>query len=448
MAIQSEQACSGIDKKTAQAIAAAAKKRSTVQPLHRVVLTGMGAVTPAGVGADVLIESLMQGKNNLSLFPEETAEQFGTYVVGAVPDFDATEHGLSKKQARRWSSYVQYAVISADEALAQSGIDLEKEDLDRFAVVFGTGIGGMKIFSDEAVKLHEKGPKRVSPLFIPSMMPNAAAGELAIRYGLRGECIDVSTACATGTQSIGEAYRMIRFGYADCALAGGSEESVCGVAIAGFGNLGATSKSHDVDAASMPFDIRRNGFVPGEGGAAVVLESLEHAQARGAHIIAEVTGYGSTGDGYHITSPEPGGAGILRAMQQALAEGGFEPADLGHLNAHGTATHINDKTESEALAALMGTDAPEVPVVSVKGSVGHMLGGAGAVEALVTAYCVSEGVVPPTVGFAEPDPECKVRVLTEALTDYPQKVALSTSLGFGGHNGCLAFSPYVEDIQE
>lgn len=448
MTTQTEQASSGMDEQTAQAVAAAAKKRATAQTLHRVVITGMGAVTPAGVGAHVLLDSLMQGKNNLSLLPEEKAEQCGTYVVGSVPEFDATEYGLSKKQARRWSPYVQYAVISADEALAQSGIDLEKEDLDRFAVVFGTGIGGMKIFSDESVKLHEKGPKRVSPLFIPSMMPNAAAGELAIRYGLRGECIDVSTACATGTQSIGEAYRMIRFGYADCALAGGAEESVCDIAIAGFGNLGATSKSQDVDAASMPFDIRRNGFVPGEGGAAVVLESLEHAQARGAHIIAEITGYGSTGDGYHITSPEPGGVGILRAMRQALAEGGFEPTDLGHLNAHGTATHINDKTESEALAALMETDNPEVPVVSVKGSVGHMLGGAGAVEALVTAYCVSEGVVPPTVGFAEPDPECNVNVLTEALTNYPQKVALSTSLGFGGHNGCLAFSPYVDENQE
>lgn len=444
MTTQGEQTNAGMDRATAKAIAAAAQKRATTQALHRVVITGMGAVTPAGVGADVLIESLMEKKNNLSLLSEEKAEQFGTHVVGSVPEFDATEYGLSKKQARRWSPYVQYAVISADEALAQSGIDLEKENLGRFAVVFGTGIGGMKIFSEEAVKLHEKGPKRVSPLFIPSMMPNAAAGELAIRYGMRGECIDVSTACATGTQSIGEAYRMIRFGYADCALAGGAEESVCGIAIAGFSNLGATSKSEDVDAASMPFDIRRNGFVPGEGGAAVVLESLEHAQARGAHIIAEITGYGSTGDGYHITSPEPGGVGILRAMQQALAEGGFDPADLGHLNAHGTATHINDKTESEALAALMGTDAPEVPVVSVKGSVGHMLGGAGAVEALVTAYCVSEGVVPPTVGFAEPDPECNVNVLTEALTNYPQKVALSTSLGFGGHNGCLAFSPYVE----
>lgn len=445
MVTQGGQTGVSIDQTTAQGVVGATQKRPTTLPLHRVVITGMGAVTPAGVGASVLIDSLLEGKNNLSLLPEESAEQLGTYVVGSVPEFDPTEYGLSKKQARRWSPYVQYAVISADEALAQSGIDLEQEDLDRFAVVFGTGIGGMKIFSDEAVKLHEKGPKRVSPLFIPSMMPNAAAGEIAIRYGLRGECIDVSTACATGTQSIGEAYRMIRFGYADCALAGGSEESVCDIALAGFGNLGATSKSQNVDEAAMPFDIRRNGFVPGEGGAALVLESLEHAQARGAHIIAEITGYGSTGDGYHITSPEPGGAGILRAMRQALAEGGFEPSDLGHLNAHGTATHVNDKTESEALATLMGTESPEVPVVSVKGSVGHMLGGAGAVEAIVTAYCVAQGVVPPTVGFAEPDPECKVNVLTEKLTNYPQKVALSTSLGFGGHNGCLAFSPYVEE---
>ena len=273
------------------------------------------------------------------------------------------------------------------------------------------------------------------------MIGNIAAGNLAIRYGMKGECLDIATACATGAHCIGSAVRSIRHGYADVALAGGTEESINPICIAGFSNLGALSKSDDPTAASLPFDARRGGFVAGEGAGALVLESFEHAMARGAQILAEITGFGSTGDAYHMTAPDPSAEGIRRAMADALAEGGFNPSDLGHLNAHGTGTQANDATESAALHALAGGDAAEVPVVSIKGTTGHMLGAAGAAEAIVCALSVMRDTVPPTTGFAEPAEDCPVRVLTEALTNYPQKVALSTNLGFGGHNAALAIAP-------
>ena len=283
----------------------------------------------------------------------------------------------------------------------------------------------------------------MNPLFVPTMIGNIAAGTLAIRYGMKGECLDIVTACATGANSIGTALRDIRHGYTDVALTGGTEESISPICIAGFTNLSALTKAEDPLEASLPFDVRRAGFVAGEGAGAIVLESLEHALARGAKIVAEVTGYGVTGDAYHMTAPSPDGEGIRRAMEQALAEGGFTPADLGHLNAHGTGTPANDATESHALLALCGEDAgSKIPVTSVKGSIGHTLGAAGALEAIITALSVANDCVPPTHGFSEPDPDCPVSVVREAMTDYPQKVALSNSLGFGGHNACLAISPF------
>ena len=275
------------------------------------------------------------------------------------------------------------------------------------------------------------------------MIGNIAAGNLAIRYGMKGECINVVTACATGAHCIGQAVRDIRHGYTDVALAGGAEESVNPICIAGFANLGALSREEDPLRASRPFDLNREGFVAGEGAGAVILESLEHALARGAKPLAEITGFGSTGDAYHMTAPDPEGEGVVRAMRIALEEGGFTPADLGHFNAHGTGTHANELTESKALRALCGEEAGmKVPVCSVKGTTGHTLGAAGAVEAIVTALSVANDCVPPTAGFETPDPEAPANVLTEPLKNYKQKVALSNSLGFGGHNACLAISPY------
>ena len=428
---------------------------------RRVVITGVGAVSPVGVGADVLFDSAVEGKCGIKPLEGEAYEAVNINVAGTVDGFDGTEHGLTKKQARRWERFVQYAVVAADEAMTEAGfakVAAEGEDgatesgfilpdgtdPTRFAVVFGSGIGGMEIFMNESIKMKEKGAKRVNPLFIPTMISNIAAGELAIRYGLKGECTDVVVACTTGTQCIGEAYRLIKYGLADYALAGGTEESVCEIAIAGFANLGALSHSEDPEKASRPFDVERTGFVAGEGAGAVVLETLESAKARGAHIIAEIVGFGTSCDAYHITAPDPTGDGVVRAMRNALDEAGLEPSDIGHLNAHGTSTQANDSTEAKAFCLLQGVEESDIPVTSTKGMTGHMLGAAGAIEAIVTALSVANDVVPPTVGFEEADPECKVTVLKEARRDYPQKVALSNSIGFGGHNATLAIAPYKE----
>ena len=425
----------------------------TIDP-KRVVITGVGAVSPAGIGVDALYEAAVEGKNAISELDTEAAQAVNVHAAGLVKDFDGTEHGLTKKQARRWERFVQYAAVASDEAMKDAGFIklndegeyelVDGEDPTRFAVVFGSGIGGMEAFQNEAIKLFEKGAKRVNPLFIPTMISNIAAGELSIRYGLKGECTNSVVACTTGTQCIGEAYRLIRYGDVDCALAGGAEESVVDISIAGFANLGALTHEEDPNKASRPFDINRSGFVAGEGAGAVVLESLEHAIARGAEdkIIAEIVGFGATGDAYHITSPDPSGDGIVRAMQAALDMSGFEPSDIGHLNAHGTSTPINDRTEAEAFCRLQGVEFSEIPVTSTKGLTGHMLGAAGAVEAIIAALSVRDELIPPTVGFEEADPECAVTVYKEAKRNVPQKVVLSNSIGFGGHNATLAIAPY------
>ena len=415
---------------------------------NRVVITGMGAISPAGVGVKALWDSVMGKQCCIAPIERFDTTDQDVHLAGEVRGFDATEHGMTKKEARRFERFVQYAVVASDEAIGQSGLDMEAEDPTRVAVLFGSGIGGIEELQKSFKTLFEKGPKRVNPLFIPTMIGNMAPGLLAIRYGMKGECMDIVTACSTGAHCIGTAVRDIRHGYADVVLAGGTEESVSPICLAGFSNLGALTKAEDPLCASLPFDVRRAGFVAGEGAGAVVLESLEHALARGAKPIAEIVGFGSTGDAYHMTAPSPDGEGIARAMAQALAEGGFTPADLGHVNAHGTGTPANDPTESKALLSLCGEEAGrEIPVVSIKGTTGHTLGAAGAIEAIVTALSVANDCVPPTTGFAEADPECPVNVLTEPLTGYPQKVALSNSLGFGGHNASLAIAPFCRTAQ-
>lgn len=413
---------------------------------HRVVITGMGAVSPAGIGTNALWDALMGKRCCIGPIERFCTEEYEVHNAGEVHGFDGTEHGLTKKEARRFERFVQYAIVAADEALAQAGLDMAEEDATRVAVAFGTGIGGIDELQSGFASLAEKGPKRVNPLFVPTMIGNIAAGNLAIRYGMKGACHNMVTACATGAHNIGCAMRDIRHGYADVALVGGAEESVSPICIAGFQNLGALSKEADPLAASLPFDARRAGFVAGEGAGALVIESLEHALARGAEPLAEITGFGSTGDAYHITAPDPSGEGVVRAMADALAEGGFSPADIGHLNAHGTGTPANDATEAKALMDLAGDElGKRIPVTSIKGSTGHTLGAAGALEAIVCALSVARDCVPPTVGFSEAAEDCPVNVVAEAMEGYPQKVALSNSLGFGGHNACLALSPYREE---
>lgn len=412
---------------------------------HRVVITGMGAVSPAGVGIPALWDAVYGKKCCIGPIERFDTTDYDVHNAAEVRGFDPVEHGMTKKEARRFERFVQYAIAASDEAIEMAGLNMEDEDPTRVSILFGSGIGGIDELQSGFTTLLEKGPKRVNPLFVPTMIGNIAAGTLAIRYGMKGECLDIVTACATGANSIGTALRDIRHGYTDVALAGGTEESISPICIAGFTNLSALTKAEDPQCASLPFDARRAGFVAGEGAGAVVLESLEHALARGANIVAEITGYGVTGDAYHMTAPSPDGEGIRRAMEQALAEGGFTPADLGHLNAHGTGTPANDSTESHALIALCGEEAgSKVPVTSVKGSIGHTLGAAGALEAIITALSVANDCVPPTCGFAEPDPDCAVAVATEPISGYKQKVALSNSLGFGGHNACLAISPFEE----
>lgn len=422
---------------------------------RRVVITGMGAISPAGVGVKALWDAAVEGACTISPLENEVAEAVNVNVAGQIRGFEPTEHGLTKKQGRRWERFVQYAVVAADEAMQQAGLVVPAEaegdtpwqlapgvEAERFATVFGSGIGGMDIFTSEAVKMHEKGGKRVSPLFIPTMIGNIAAGELAIRYGLQGECTNCVVACATGTQCVGDAFRLIRFGLADRVLCGGAEESVSDISIAGFANLGALTHEEDPMRASRPFDVNRSGFVAGEGAGALVLESLESALERGADILAEVVGFGTACDAHHITAPEPSGEGVARAMRLALDEAGFTPDEVGHLNAHGTSTGLNDATEARAFCKLQGVEHSSIPVTSTKGITGHMLGAAGAVEAIVCALSLANDLVPPTAGFAEADPECPVEVLTEARRGYPQKVALSNSIGFGGHNATLALAPY------
>lgn len=411
---------------------------------HRVAITGMGAVSPAGVGVDTLWDSLMNRACCIGPITRfDTGEGYVTHNAGEVRDYDPIEHGLTKKEAHRFERFVQYAITASDEAIAQSGLDMELEDAERVGVLFGTGIGGIDELERGFQALASKGAKRVSPLFIPTMIGNIAAGNLAIRYDMKGECLDIVTACATGTHCIGAAMRDIRHGYLDAALAGGSEESVNPICIAGFGNLGALSKEEEPEQSSLPFDARRSGFVAGEGAGAVILESFEHALSREAKILAEVTGFGSTCDAHHMTAPDPSAKGIAAAMRQALDESGFSADDLGHLNAHGTGTIANDATESLALRMLCGNGlAEKIPVTAVKGTTGHMLGAAGAIEAIVCALSVARDCVPPTAGFQQPDPDAPARILMETLSDYPQKVALSSSLGFGGHNAVLAISPW------
>ena len=410
---------------------------------RRVVITGMGVVSPAGVGVLPLWQAVSAGECCLGPIERFDTADYEVKNGGEVRGYDPTEHGLTKKEARRFERFVQYAITASDEALAQSGLNMEDEDETRVGVVFGSGIGGIDELQKGFYTLHDKGPKRVNPLFVPTMISSIASGNLAIRYGMKGECINIVTACATGSHCIGQAMRDIRHGYIDVALAGGSEEAINEICIAGFNNLGALSKEEDPTKASLPFDARRHGFVAGEGAGAVVLESLEHALARGANIIAEVVGFGSTGDAYHITAPDPNAEGVARAMKQALDESGYDASDLGHLNAHGTGTAANDSTESRALHLLCGDElASQVPVTSIKGTTGHMLGAAGAVEAIICALSVARGVVTPTAGFEVADPECDVNVVAGAAIEAPQKVALSNSLGFCGHNACLAFAPY------
>lgn len=405
---------------------------------RRVVVTGMGAVTPLGNNVADTWSGLRTGKNGIDHITLFDTEKFKAKLAAEVRGFDPGQY-LEVNDVLRTDRYTQFAVASAQQAVDESGI-AGKVDPDRFSVLFGAGIGGINTFETEHTKLLEKGPRRVSPLFIPMMISNMAAGMIAIRHDCRGTAMPIVTACASGSNAIGEAMRLIRHGYADAVITGGTEAAVTPSAVAGFVNMQALSTSDDPNAASLPFDSRRGGFVIGEGSVAFVLEEYEHAVNRSARIYGEICGYGTTCDAYHITAPHPDARGGAKAMTDAMAEAGYTAEDTVYVNAHGTGTPMNDAIETIAIKKALGEEkAREAFVSSTKSMTGHMLGAAGAIEALACIFALQESIIPPTINLNEQDEACDLNCVPNTAVKAPVTLALSNSLGFGGHNACLAF---------
>ena len=409
--------------------------------MNRVVITGMGAITPLGNDVNSFWEGLKEGKNGIAPITKFDKKDLDVHVAAEVKDFDATKY-MDRKEAKRMDLFCQYGLAAAIQAVEDSGITPENTDYDRFGVMVGSGIGGLTVMESQIIKMHDKGPTRVAPLFVPMAIGNMVAGNISMKIGARGVCTSLVTACATGTHAIGEAFRNIKHGYSDVILAGGAEGSICEIGIAGFAALTALSSSDNPDAASLPFDKKRGGFVMGEGAGVLVLESLEHAQKRGAKIYAEVVGYGATGDAYHMTAPSDGGEGAARAFRMALEQGNIKPEEVGYINAHGTSTPANDKNETQAIKSAFGEHAYKLAVSSTKGATGHLLGGAGGIEAAFLALAIDEGVLPPTINYENPDPLCDLDYVPNEARKQEIEVGMSSSLGFGGHNAVLAFRKY------
>ena len=404
----------------------------------RVVVTGLGAVSPLGNDVKTTWENMKKGVNGIDTVTKFDASGYKCTFAGEVRGFDPTLY-MPKGDVRKTDLYCQYAVAAATQAYEDSGMTAESVAPERFGVYIGSGIGGINTLVTEHTKLIEKGPGRVSPFFVPMMISNIASGTVAIKYHAQGPNVAIVTACATSTNSIGEAYRAIKHGYADAMLAGGSEAAVMPLCFAGFISCQALSQATDKDRASIPFDKERSGFVMGEGGAVLMLEEYEHAKARGAKIYAEVVGYGCTNDAYHMTAPDPDAGPSARAIELAAKEGGIVAGGDVYVNTHGTGTPLNDKTETRALKRTFGEDAYKLHISSTKSMTGHMLGAAGGIEALASVLALDEGVIPPTINYRVKDEECDLDITPNEAAEAPLRFALSTSLGFGGHNGCLAF---------
>lgn len=410
--------------------------------MKRVVVTGMGAITPIGNSVETFWNSLKENKVGIGLLDRFDNSAYKVKLAAQVKDFDSLAT-MEAKEAKRMELFSQYAVAASAEAIADAGLDLEKEDLTRIGVSVGCGIGSLQILETAHTKLVDRGPGRVPPLLVPLMISNMAAGNVGIHFGLKGKCINVVTACATGTHSIGEAFRGIQCGDMDVCVAGGTEAAICPIGIAGFGALTALSTATDPLRGSLPFDKDRSGFVMGEGAGVVILESYEHAAARGAKILAEVGGYGATCDAYHITSPAEDGEGAARAMTLAITEGGLTPADVAYVNAHGTGTHHNDLYETRAIKKAFGKDAYQLNVNSTKSMTGHMLGAAGAVEFIVCVKTIQEGFIHATAGFRSAEEEMDLNYTPQAVKRQV-RAAVTNSLGFGGHNGSLLVKKFED----
>ena len=411
--------------------------------MKRVVVTGLGAVTPIGIGVDNFWNGIKEGKVGISTINKFDASDFKAKVAGQINDFNAKEY-MDPKAAKRMDTFCQYAVVAANEAVKDAGLEMEKEDPYMVGISIGSGIGGLEITEKETQKLLEKGPGRIAPLAVPLMITNMAAGNVSIALGAKGKSLNVVTACATGTHSIGEAYRSIQCGDADVMVAGGTESCISPVGVGSFAALTALSTTEDPMEACKPFDQDRNGFVMGEGAGVVILESLEHAEARGAKIYAEVLGYGATSDAFHITSPAEDGSGAARAMSNAMNEAGIEPSQVEYINAHGTSTHHNDLFETKAIKLAFGDAAKNVKVNSTKSMVGHLLGAAGAVEFITCVKSIEDSYVHQTVGLRNPDEGCDLDYCMGSGVNMEVNYAISNSLGFGGHNASILVKKFVK----
>lgn len=407
---------------------------------RRVVVTGLGAVTPIGNNVDDFWTSVKAGKIGFDHITKFDTTDYKCHIAAELKDFNPQDF-MDRKAAKRMEPFSQYAVAAAKQAIDDSGLDIEKEDPYMVGCAIGSGIGSLQAMERETQKLHEKGPNRVNPLLVPLMICNMAAGNVSIQFGLKGKSINDVTACATGTNTIGEAYRSIQYGEADVMVAGGTEGSVCPIGIAGFTALTALSTVDDPAKCSLPFDKNRSGFVMGEGAGVVILEELEHAKARGAKIYAEVVGYGCSSDAYHITSPQEDGAGAARAMTNAMSDAGVTPADVKYINAHGTGTHHNDLFETRAIKLAFGDEAANLKINSTKSMIGHLLGAAGAVEFITCVKEIQDGFIHKTVGYETPDEEIDLNYCKDSYEEHVE-YALSNSLGFGGHNASILLKAY------
>lgn len=405
--------------------------------LRRVVVTGLGAISPLGHNVEETWEAMKAGKNGIALMESIDTSDMPVKVAGEVKNFNPTDY-MTAKEARRMDRYSQYAVVAGDEAMRDAGFEDDKPDAYRFGVLVGSGIGGLRTAQDEVTKLNT-GFRKTNPLFIPMMIGNMGSGILAIRHDLRGHNTAVATACASGAHALGDAFRLIRHGYADAMLAGGAEAALTRLSLSGFSGLKALTNRDDPDRASIPFDLERDGFVIGEGAGLLVLEEYEHAKARGARIYGEILGYGATADAYHMTAPRPDGEGSIEAMRQALKDSGLQPEQITYINAHGTSTPLNDKAETSAVHAVFGDHAKNLAMSSIKSMTGHLLGAAGAVEAIASLLTIRDRFLPPTINYRVPDPACDIDCVPNEGRSADLDYVLSNSLAFGGHNAALIF---------
>ena len=412
--------------------------------MRRVVVTGLGAVTPIGNNVEEFWNGIKAGKCGIDKVTLFDATDFKTQIAGEVKNFEPTDF-IEKKDARKMDRYTQLAMVAADEAVKDSGLNMEDEDPWKVGVITGSGIGGIHTLEEQHKSLLDRGPGRVSPFFIPMMIGNMGAAQIAIKYGARGVNENIVTACASGTNAIGDALRHIQLGANDVIIAGGAEAAVSPLAFAGFCNMKAMStRNDDPKTASRPFDAERDGFVLSEGAGFIVIEELEHAKKRGAHIYCELVGYGATDDAYHITSPIPGGVGGAKAMSLAIEDAGLKPEDVTYINAHGTSTKYNDEFETQAIKEALGDAAKNVAVSSTKSMTGHLLGAAGGVEAIVCALAIKDSYIPATINYNTPDPACDLDIVPNKGREQEVKVAMSNSLGFGGHNATIVMKKYED----